>query len=73
MLGKAKPDTENIKDLNGAVVRRVPVQIIKLVLQSELLLIGHYQLCKDWTKSKPTICIVHILILDISCNNMQIN
>jgi hypothetical protein len=47
---KAKPDTENIRDLNLAVVRRMTVQVIKLVLQSELLLIGHNQLYQASTK-----------------------
>jgi hypothetical protein len=41
ILDKAKPDTENIRDLNLAVVRHMAVQMIKLPLQPELPLIGH--------------------------------
>jgi hypothetical protein len=41
ILDKVKPYTENIRDLNWAVVRHVTVQVIKLVLQSELFLIWH--------------------------------
>jgi hypothetical protein len=41
ILDKVKPDTENIRDLNLAVVRHVTVQVTKLVLQPELHLIGH--------------------------------
>jgi hypothetical protein len=40
ILNKAKPDTENIRDLNLAVVRHVAVQVIKLVFQPKLPLIG---------------------------------
>jgi hypothetical protein len=36
ILDKAKPDTENIRDLNLAVFRHMTVQMIKLVLQPEL-------------------------------------
>jgi hypothetical protein len=36
ILDKAKPDTENIRYLNLAVVRHMTVQVIKLVLQPEL-------------------------------------
>jgi hypothetical protein len=41
MLDKAKPDTGNTRTrgLNLAVVRSMNIQMIKLVLQSELLLI----------------------------------
>jgi hypothetical protein len=38
---KTKPDTENTRDLNLAVVRHITVRVIKLVLQPELSLIGH--------------------------------
>jgi hypothetical protein len=41
ILDKAKPDTKNIRDLNLAVVRRMTVQVIKLVLQLKLSLMGH--------------------------------
>jgi hypothetical protein len=41
MLDKAKPDTENIRHLNMAVVRHMTVQVIKLVLHPELPLIDH--------------------------------
>jgi hypothetical protein len=41
ILDKAKQDTENIRDLNLAVVRHMTVQVNKLVLQPELPLIGH--------------------------------
>jgi hypothetical protein len=41
ILDKAKHDTENIRDLNYAVVRHMTVQVIKIVLQPELPLIGH--------------------------------
>jgi hypothetical protein len=40
MLDRAKPDTENIRDLNLAVVRRMSVQLFELILQPELPLIG---------------------------------
>jgi hypothetical protein len=41
ILDKAKPDTENIRDLNLAVVRYITVQVIKLVLQPEIPSIGY--------------------------------
>jgi hypothetical protein len=41
ILDKAKPDTENIRDLNLAVVSCMTVQEIELVLQPEILFIGH--------------------------------
>jgi hypothetical protein len=41
ILDKAKPDTDTIRDLNLAVVRHMAVQVIKLVLQPKLPLIGH--------------------------------
>jgi hypothetical protein len=44
MLDKAKPDKENIRDLNLAVVRHMTVLVIKLVLQPELSLIGQLTL-----------------------------
>jgi hypothetical protein len=39
ILDKAKPDTENVRDFNLAVVRHMMVQVIKLMLQPELLFI----------------------------------
>jgi hypothetical protein len=41
IFDKAKPDTENIKDLNLAVVRHMTVLVTKIVLQPELPLIRH--------------------------------
>jgi hypothetical protein len=41
ILGKEKPNIENIRDLNLAVVRHMIVQVIKLVLQPEQTFIGH--------------------------------
>jgi hypothetical protein len=41
ILNKAKLDTEIIRDLNLAVIRRMNIEIIKLVLQPEVPLIGH--------------------------------
>jgi hypothetical protein len=41
ILNKATHDPKNIRDLNLAVVRRMTVQVIKLVLQLELPLIRH--------------------------------
>jgi hypothetical protein len=41
ILEQVKPDTENIRNLNFAVVKDMTVQVIKLVLQPELPLIGH--------------------------------
>jgi hypothetical protein len=35
ILDKAKPDIENIRDLNLAVARNMTVQVIKLVLQPD--------------------------------------
>jgi hypothetical protein len=49
-LDKAKPDTENIRGLNLAVARHMTVQVIKLVFQPELPLIGHNLLYQAWTK-----------------------
>jgi hypothetical protein len=40
ILDKAKPDTENMRDLNLVVVRHLIVEVIKLVLQPELTLKG---------------------------------
>jgi hypothetical protein len=50
ILNKAKPDIENIRDLNLAVVKHMAVQVIKLVLQPKLPLIGHNLLYRAWTK-----------------------
>jgi hypothetical protein len=41
ILDKAKPDTENIRKLNLAVVRYMTIPMIKLVLHPELPLIRH--------------------------------
>jgi hypothetical protein len=41
IFNKEKPDTENIRDLNLAVVRHMIVQVIKPVLQPELPFKGH--------------------------------
>jgi hypothetical protein len=41
ILDKAKHDTENIRDLNLAVVRYMTVLVIKIVLQTELPSIRH--------------------------------
>jgi hypothetical protein len=49
-LDKAKPDTENIRNLNLAVVRHMGVPVIKLVLQPELPLIRHNLLYRAWTE-----------------------
>jgi hypothetical protein len=70
ILDKANPDTENIRDLNLAVVRHMIVQVIKLVLQPELLLIGHNLLYRACTKRGLIyiyiyIYIVHTLTIDI--------
>jgi hypothetical protein len=48
ILGKAF--TENIRDLNLAVVSRMTFHAIKLVLQLELPLIGRNLLYRAWTK-----------------------
>jgi hypothetical protein len=40
---KGKPDVENIRDLNLAMVRHMIVQVIKLVLQPEQTFMG--QIC----------------------------
>jgi hypothetical protein len=50
ILEKANPDTENIRDVSLAVVRHVTAQVIKLVLQPELPLIGHNLLYRACTK-----------------------
>jgi hypothetical protein len=50
---------ENIRDLNLPVVRRMNVHVIKLVLQPELLLIGHNLLYEPGLK-RPNIGIVLI-------------
>jgi hypothetical protein len=49
-LDKAKHDTENIRDLNLAVVKHMTVQAINLVLQPELPLIRHNLMYRAWTK-----------------------
>jgi hypothetical protein len=41
ILDKAKHDTENIRDLNLAVVRHMIVLVIKMVLETELPLTRH--------------------------------
>jgi hypothetical protein len=41
ILDKAKPDTENTRDLNQAAVRHLAVLVIKIVLQRELPSIRH--------------------------------
>jgi hypothetical protein len=41
ILDNEKPDIENIRDLNLAVVRHMIIQVLKLVLQLEFPLIGH--------------------------------
>jgi hypothetical protein len=50
IMDKAKHDTENIRDLNKAVVRHVTVLVIKLVLQPELPFIRHNLLYKPGLK-----------------------
>jgi hypothetical protein len=61
ILDKTKHDTENIRHLNLTVVRHMTVQVIKLVLQPELPLIGHNLLYRAWTKRcLICVCIVHI-------------
>jgi hypothetical protein len=50
ILDNAKPDTETRRGLNLEVVGRISVQVIKLVLQSELPLIGHNLLYRARTK-----------------------
>jgi hypothetical protein len=50
ILDKAKPNTENIRDLNLTVVKHTTVHVIKLVFQPELPLIGHNLLYQAWTK-----------------------
>jgi hypothetical protein len=50
ILDKAKPDTENIRDLHFVVARHMTVQVIKLVLQSEVPLRGHNLLYKPGLK-----------------------
>jgi hypothetical protein len=42
--------TQNIRDLNSAVVRRMTVQVIKIVLQPQLSLIRHNLLYLAWTQ-----------------------
>jgi hypothetical protein len=50
ILDKAKFNTENIRDLKLAAARRMTVQMIKVVLQHELPLMGHNLLYRAWTK-----------------------
>jgi hypothetical protein len=40
-LDKARPDVENIRGLNLAAVRHMTVQVTRLLLEQELLMIGH--------------------------------
>jgi hypothetical protein len=49
-LDKANPDTENIRNLNLEVVKHMTTQVIKLVLQPELVLLGHSMLYRTWSK-----------------------
>jgi hypothetical protein len=41
ILDKAKPDTENVRGLNMDAVRRMTVQVTRLLLRCETLRIGH--------------------------------
>jgi hypothetical protein len=50
ILDKTESDTDNTRDLNLAVVRRMIVPVNKFVLQPELPLIGHNLLYRAWTK-----------------------
>jgi hypothetical protein len=50
ILDKEKPDKENIRSLNLAVVRPTTIQVNKLLLQPELLFIGHICCTKDGLK-----------------------
>jgi hypothetical protein len=52
IFNKANPDTENIRDLNLAVVRHMTVLVIKHVLQPELPLIEHNLLYELGLKCK---------------------
>jgi hypothetical protein len=40
-LDKANPDTGNIRGLNLAAVKNTTVQVSRLLLYQELLMIGH--------------------------------
>jgi hypothetical protein len=59
ILGKVKPDTENMKGLNLAVVTHTTVQVTELRLQAELHLIGHNMLYTAWTY-RSTVYILYI-------------
>jgi hypothetical protein len=48
ILGKAKPDIENIRGLNLVVVSHMTIQVIKLMLQPKLPLIGTNPLYRAW-------------------------
>jgi hypothetical protein len=43
-LDKANPDTGNIRGLNLAAVKHTTVQVTRLLLLEELLIIGHFLL-----------------------------
>jgi hypothetical protein len=47
---KAKHDVENIRELKLVLIRRVNVQVIKLVFQPELPLMVNKLLYRAWTK-----------------------
>jgi hypothetical protein len=40
-LDKVNPDTGNIRGLNMAAVKKTTVQVTRLLLQQELLMIGY--------------------------------
>jgi hypothetical protein len=51
ILDKAKPDTENTRRSNSVVVRHMNVEVTKLPLYPELILVGHNLLYHAWIES----------------------
>jgi hypothetical protein len=65
LLDKAKPDIENIRGLNLAVIRHTTVQVTRLLLKRKLLEIGNNLLYWAWTHRG----LVHIVYTFITmCN-----
>jgi hypothetical protein len=50
IIGQGEARHRKIRGLKFAVVRRMTVQVIRLALKPELLLIGHNLLYRAWTK-----------------------
>jgi hypothetical protein len=69
ILDKANPDTGNIRGLNLVAVKHTTVQVTRLLLKQELLMIGHdllYRACEPGLTEALYECVLFIHIF----NNM---